>query len=147
MHVPEGKTAAYRSAFKNLFFQEFIKYAHAAVLDYQIAFRRLPQQRRTFFSIFVNNRAHIREIAGVPVLQTTVSIRFRKDDVMAERMKLLVNAAIVRGSPIPVRGRNAGTENENPHREISWQICMSCCARCAQVWRSRMVFSPFSASW
>src|SRR6185437_16224365 len=105
------------------------------------------QQRGNFFSIFVNNGVHVAEITGVTILQATVRVWFGKCDLMSQSMKLLVNAAIISRRTIPVRRRDAGAKDEDPHREISWQICISCCARCAQVWRSRMVCNPFSASW
>src|SRR3954471_2861987 len=147
IHIPESDPGIFGSALQNFLFQQLVKYANATVLDDQITVPGLLQQCRDFVSIFVNHCIDVAEIAGIAVLQAAICIRLCEGDVMAQRVKLLVNSAVVSCRSIPVRRRDAGAKDENLHREISWHICISSCARWAQVWRSRMVRNPFSASW
>src|SRR5579864_7941851 len=147
IHIPEGDPRIIGAALQNFLFQKFIEYAHAAVLDHQIASGGLFQQHGNFISVFINDGLYIAEITRVAVLQTVIGVGLCKYDSMAQRVKLFINPAIISRCAIPVGRRDAGPKDENLHREISWQICMSCCARWAQVWRSRMVCNPFSASW
>ena len=147
IHVPEGDPGSIGLALQNFFFQQLIEYTHTAVLHHKVARGGLLQQRGNIIRIFVNNCVYVTEIAGVTVLQTAISIGLGKCNLVSKRVQLLVNASIIRSRAIPIRRGNAGAKNENLHREISWQISISCCALCAQVWRSRMVLSPFSASW
>src|ERR1044072_8679213 len=51
IHVPEGDLGVIRAALKYIFFHHLINHATTAVLDNQIAFGCLLQERGNFFSV------------------------------------------------------------------------------------------------
>src|SRR5262249_23999076 len=143
---PESNHGAGRAMRKHALFQKFIENADPAVFDDEVTFSRTLQQGRKLVTIAVDNALHVGEIAGVVFLLAAIGIRLSEGNVVAERVKLLVHAAVIGSGPVPIRGGDAGAEGKNSHRPTSSKIAISSRARCAQVWRVRMLFNPFSAS-
>src|SRR5689334_433439 len=135
IHIPESHARIHRAALKHFFFQQLVKHANAAVLDDQITLRGLPEQSGQFVSVLINNAAHIRKIACITVLLTAIGVRLGECNVMPQSTQLLVNTAVIGGRAIPVGRCDAGAKGKYLHAAISWQIEISSCARCAQVWR------------
>src|SRR5690349_15495115 len=98
-------------ALQYFFFKKLVKYADAAVLNHQIALSGLRQQCRNIIGVLIDNALDIGKITGITFLLAAIGIRFGKGNLMAERMELLVNTAVIRGRAVPVRRCNAGTKN------------------------------------
>ena len=74
IYVPERDPGIFGAALQNFFFQQLIKYSHAAVLDYQITFGSMLQQCGDFFSIFV-----IGALSGLLLNQIVLMMKEKKE--------------------------------------------------------------------
>src|SRR6185437_8527907 len=82
----------------------------------------------------------------IAVLLALIGIGFEERDVVPASMEGAHDAPVVSGGAIPIRRNQAGTEERDAHQAASactWPAMRSnSAARCAQVWRARMVSSP-----
>src|SRR6185312_4650281 len=112
VYVPECNSRHSSPAIKNTFFQQLIKNADAAVFDHQVTVAGAPHQVVKFALRLIDDRLHIRQVAGIPLLLTAISVRLSKSNVVPEGVQLFVDAAVISGCTVPVRRGNAGTKDE-----------------------------------
>src|SRR5260370_5910066 len=101
IHVPKRDTRFVGTELQDFFFQKLVKHAYPTVLDHQIAIARHGQQSRNVTGVLVHDGIHIREIAAIAILLTSVGIGLGKSDRMTQRVKLFVESAIVRARAGP----------------------------------------------
>ena len=135
IHVPENDLASRRPAGQDPSFQSLVIGADSTVLDHDLRLRGIADQFWNAVWRFIETNIRIVDVSGVPMILASVNGGFSEGDAVSEAVQVLINAAIVGGCAVPVRGRQAGAEDKNVHLPNSLQISSNCNARCRQVCR------------
>ncbi len=100
--IPESDSRARRAALDHPLLQQFVVGSHAAVFDDKAGAGGPCQQCINIIGSAVNDHLRIIHVVAVAVLLTPVDIGLREDDVVAQRGKVPVDAAIISRGAVPI---------------------------------------------
>src|SRR5437763_3253427 len=132
VYIPEYDSILLSAAIEHLIFQTGVVGPDATVLDDDVGAPRLFQQTRNIPGRLIDKNLGVGNLC-VSVLLSIIDRGLRKCDLMTQALQILVHAAVIGRSAIPIRGRKTRAKDEDVHRPNSWQISSNCRARWRHV--------------
>jgi hypothetical protein len=114
IHVPEDDGFG-SFEFEHGTFQQFVIHAEAAVFDYNVGMAGIVKHSGYIDAGTVHDGTDIGVVMLIAMLLAGVGVRLGKGNVVAPLREILINAAIVSGGPVPVRGNYAGSKDKDIH--------------------------------
>ncbi len=100
--IPESDLRARRAALDHPLLQQFVVGSHAAVLDDKAGAGGPRQQCINIIGSAVNDHLRIIHVMAVAILLAPVDVGLGEDDVVAQRGKVPVDAAIISRGAVPI---------------------------------------------